>query len=136
MDKCKGIEIEPGSFSGCTANETGATDCPVCGPERKDHDREQQRLEEQQQYADCGGMPEQCGGTCDGCQDREAEPAPCPTCGLPDNSSEEYRDNGFQSWECGRSTHVRDSNENACQIIADLRAKVAAMKPVVEAAIQ
>ena len=27
---CPGIEIEPGVFSGCTAKDTGAIDCPVC----------------------------------------------------------------------------------------------------------
>lgn len=30
--ECKGIEIEPGVFSGCDAATTGATDCPTCGP--------------------------------------------------------------------------------------------------------
>jgi hypothetical protein len=28
---CQGFEIEPGVYSGCTANDTGASDCPVCG---------------------------------------------------------------------------------------------------------
>lgn len=28
---CEGIEIEPGTFSGCDAHLTGATDCPTCG---------------------------------------------------------------------------------------------------------
>lgn len=28
---CKGIEIEPGKFSGCDAHKTGRNDCPVCG---------------------------------------------------------------------------------------------------------
>ncbi len=28
---CKGIEIEPGKFSGCDAGQTGAWDCPACG---------------------------------------------------------------------------------------------------------
>src|SRR3990172_6644462 len=27
---CPGIEIEPGVFSGCTAKDTGAVDCPTC----------------------------------------------------------------------------------------------------------
>lgn len=29
---CPGIEIEPGKHSGCTAAQTGAKDCPTCGP--------------------------------------------------------------------------------------------------------
>ena len=29
--ECKGIEIEPGVFSGCDAAKTGASDCPSCG---------------------------------------------------------------------------------------------------------
>jgi len=29
---CLGIEIEPGHYSGCTAAQTGAKDCPTCGP--------------------------------------------------------------------------------------------------------
>lgn len=29
--ECKGIEIEPGKFSGCDAVVTGAKDCPTCG---------------------------------------------------------------------------------------------------------
>lgn len=32
--KCQGIEIEPGVYSGCTAAETGSTDCPECGGEK------------------------------------------------------------------------------------------------------
>ena len=32
MQKCPGIEIEPGVYSGCDAATTGMTDCPVCGP--------------------------------------------------------------------------------------------------------
>lgn len=28
---CKGLEIEPGVHSGCSAADTGATDCPTCG---------------------------------------------------------------------------------------------------------
>lgn len=28
----KGIEVEPGVWSGCSAHETGATDCPACSP--------------------------------------------------------------------------------------------------------
>lgn len=28
---CKGIEIEPGVYSGCNAAQTGANDCPRCG---------------------------------------------------------------------------------------------------------
>lgn len=29
---CPGIEVAPGHFSGCTAAQTGAKDCPACGP--------------------------------------------------------------------------------------------------------
>jgi len=29
---CPGIEVAPGRFSGCTAAQTGAKDCPACGP--------------------------------------------------------------------------------------------------------
>lgn len=36
--ECQGFEIEPGIFSGCTASETGATDCPACGPTVDDVD--------------------------------------------------------------------------------------------------
>ena len=28
---CPGIEIGDGNYSGCNAQATGATDCPVCG---------------------------------------------------------------------------------------------------------
>jgi hypothetical protein len=28
---CDGFEVEPGVRSGCTANDTGADDCPECG---------------------------------------------------------------------------------------------------------
>ncbi len=31
LSPCRGIEIEPGVFSGCDAYLTGATDCPQCG---------------------------------------------------------------------------------------------------------
>lgn len=31
--ECPGIEIEPRVWSGCTAKETGAKDCPTCGAE-------------------------------------------------------------------------------------------------------
>lgn len=30
QSRCKGIEIEPGHWSGCNAAETGAKDCPTC----------------------------------------------------------------------------------------------------------
>jgi endogenous inhibitor of DNA gyrase (YacG/DUF329 family) len=32
VSTCPGIEIEPGKHSGCTAAQTGAKDCPTCGP--------------------------------------------------------------------------------------------------------
>ena len=33
--ECRGIEIEPGVFSGCDAHKTGANDCPSCGTARE-----------------------------------------------------------------------------------------------------
>lgn len=29
---CPGIEVAPGRWSGCNAAQTGAKDCPTCGP--------------------------------------------------------------------------------------------------------
>lgn len=44
----------------------------------------------------------------------------CPVCGAPDVSSEDDLYDGVQNWACGRSSHVRDSNEWACNRIAEL----------------
>lgn len=39
---CKGIALGDGNFSGCDAETTGATDCPMCGDiQRAIHDLEQ-----------------------------------------------------------------------------------------------
>ena len=30
--QCRGVSLGPGGWSGCTAVESGAEDCPACGP--------------------------------------------------------------------------------------------------------